>query len=84
VQREPSPMTHAKRIVQLHFPLERITEPVVTRLVTEYDLSPNILRANIDAKSGGWLVVELTGDAARADDALEWLRAQGLVVTDSP
>ncbi len=77
-------MNHATRTVQLHFPLERITEPVVTRLVNEYDLSPNILRANIDARSGGWLVVELTGDPARADEALEWLRAQGLVVTDTP
>lgn len=68
--------------VQLHYPLERLTEPVVTRLVTEYDLSPNLLRADVDARTGGWLVVELSGERERIDSALEWLRAQGLEVSD--
>jgi len=68
--------------VQLHYPLERLTEPVVTRLVTEYDLSPNLLRADVDAHTGGWLVVELSGERERIDSALEWLRAQGLEVSD--
>lgn len=71
------------RKYQLHYPLERLTEPVVTRLVTDYDLAPNILRADVDASTGGWLVVELTGEATRMDSALEWLRAQGLVVQEA-
>ena len=71
-----------QRKVLLHFPIERVTEHVVTRLVTDYDLSPNILRADVNAKTGGWLEVELTGNAARTEDALAWLRAQGLVVSD--
>ena len=68
--------------VQLHFPLERLAEPVVTRLVTEFDLEPNLLRADVDAASGGWMVVGLTGPEERVGKALAWLRAQGLVVTD--
>lgn len=71
-----------RRTVQMHYPLGRLTEPFVTRLVTEYDLAPNILRADVNARTGGWLVVELTGDSARTDAALEWLRGQGLVITD--
>ena len=71
-----------KHQVQLHFPLERLAEPVVTRLVTDYDLEPNLLRADVDAHSGGWMVVELTGPAERVEPALDWLRRQGLVVTD--
>ena len=71
-----------KHQVQLHFPLERIAEPVVTRLVTEYDLAPNLLRADVDARSGGWMVVELTGPPERVQAGIGWLRAQGLVVTD--
>ena len=69
--------------VQLHYPLERLTEPIVTRLVTDYDLSPNLLRADVDAHSGGWLVVELTGESERITTALDWLRAQGLVVAET-
>lgn len=80
--RERPRMNEQQRKVLLHFPLERVTEPVVTRLVTDYDLSPNILRANVNAQTGGWLEVELTGDAGRTEDALAWLREQGLVVSD--
>ncbi len=76
-------MSNTTRKVQLHYPLARLTEPVVTRLVTDFDVAPNILRADVNAQTGGWLVVELSGDAARTDAALAWLREQGLVVTDS-
>lgn len=77
------PMSTITRKVQLHYPLERLTEPVVTRLVNDFDVAPNILRADVNARTGGWLVVELTGDDARTDAALAWLREQGLVVTDT-
>lgn len=70
--------------VQLHFPLERLAEPVVTRLVTDFDLEPNLLRADVDATTGGWMIVSLTGPEERVGKALNWLRAQGLVVTDVP
>ncbi len=69
------------RKVELHYPLERLNEPIVTRLVTEYDLAPNLLRADVDAHKGGWLIVELTGEAQTIDNALNWLRGQGIVVT---
>ncbi len=72
----------AEKRVQLHFPLERIAEPIVSRLVTDYDLEPNLLRADVDAASGGWMVVGLTGPDARVAAALDWLRGQGLVVTE--
>jgi ABC-type methionine transport system ATPase subunit len=71
------------RTFQLHYPLERLTEPVVTRLVTEFDLEPNLLRADVDAHTGGWLIVELKGDESRIDNALGWLRAQGLGVQET-
>ncbi len=76
-------MSNTTRTVQLHYPLARLTEPVVTRLVTDFDVAPNILRADVNAHTGGWLVVELSGETARTDAALAWLREQGLVVTDT-
>jgi ABC-type methionine transport system ATPase subunit len=74
--------TMAEKRVQLHFPLERIAEPIVTRLVTDYDLEPNLLRADVDATTGGWMVVGLTGTDERLGSALSWLRGQGLAVTE--
>ena len=67
---------------RIHYPLERISAPIVTHLVTDYDLSPNLLRADVDAKTGGWLVLGLTGDEARVQSALDWLRGQGLGVEE--
>jgi ABC-type methionine transport system ATPase subunit len=69
--------------VQLHYPLERIKEPVITRLVTDFDLVPNILQADVDAQKGGWLVVELTGDDERIALAIAWMREQGLEVDEA-
>ena len=76
-------MTQMTRKVQLHYPLERLTSPIVTHLVTDFDLEPNILRADVDAHSGGWLILGLNGDDARINTALEWLRGQGLTVMDA-
>lgn len=67
---------------RIHFPLAQISAPIVTHLVTDYDLSPNLLRADIDAKNGGWLVVGLTGQKPQLEAALSWLREQGLGVEE--
>jgi ABC-type methionine transport system ATPase subunit len=71
------------RKLQLHYPLSRIQEPVITRLVTEFDLEPNLLRADVDAVNGGWIVAELTGESGNIDKATEWMRSHGLEVTDA-
>ena len=70
--------TYPEKKYRIHFPLNQISAPVVTHLVTDFDLSPNLLRADIDAKNGGWLVLGLSGDDARLASALAWLRGQGL------
>ncbi len=74
--------TPTEKKYRIHFPLDQISAPVMTHLVTDYDLSPNLLRADIDAKNGGWLVVGLTGEDARVEAALGWLRGQGLGVAE--
>ena len=74
--------TYSERKYRIHFPLDQISAPVMTHLVTDFNLSPNLLRADIDAKNGGWLVVGLSGDDARIGSALGWLRGQGLEVTE--
>ena len=73
-------LANTEKKYRIHFPLNQISAPVVTHLVTDFDLSPNLLRADIDAKNGGWLVLGLTGDDAHIDAALGWLRGQGLEV----
>ena len=73
---------HPEKKYRIHFPLNQISTPVVTHLVTDFDLSPNLLRADIDAKNGGWLVLGLSGDDKRIDAALAWMRGQGLEASE--
>jgi len=76
-------MSDAKRIrVQLDYPLEHVKEPVIYHLVTDYRLVPNIRRANIDAHTGGMLVLEIDGDALDLEDGLQFLRGLGITVTE--
>ena len=67
---------------RIHYPLALISAPVLTHLVTDFDLSPNVLRADVSTSDGGWLVLGLTGDDARLQSALDWLRGQGLEVSE--
>lgn len=68
------------RKVKLDYPLERVQEPVVSYLVKKFDVAPNVLAANIDGGKGGWLVLELQGEDAQIDAALDWVRSQGIAV----
>ena len=66
--------------VQLNYPAERVDNPVLYHLIKEYGLVPDIRRAHYDTQTGGFLVVELSGDADSLDDALEWLELTDITV----
>ena len=68
----------AESRVVFHYPRTLIDAPIVSRIVREFDLDFNILRADITPDAEGLLVLELCGDAARIDRALEWAAMQGV------
>jgi hypothetical protein len=51
-----------KTRVVLSFPPSNVEEPVTYRLIKDYDLVVNILRASIDPGKQGRMVVELSGE----------------------
>ena len=65
--------------VKLTFPEELVREPVIARMSEEFAVVPNIRRANV-GEQGGWIICELDGDAGVVDQALEWLRTEGVGV----
>ena len=74
-------MSEQKTIrVQLNYPAERVDNPVLYHLIKEYGLVPDIRRAEYDTRTGGFLVVELSGDADNLDAALEWLELTDITV----
>ncbi|MCS6775062.1 MAG: NIL domain-containing protein [Chloroherpetonaceae bacterium] len=75
-------MTQERIRVQLDFPLEQVTQPIIYHLVVDYHLIPNIRRAQIDAHTGGMMVLELEGTQADLEAGIAYLRGLNIEVTD--
>jgi len=65
--------------VKLTFPESEVRRAVLATLVRQFDVEPNIRRADVE-EHRGWIVCELDGDSTQVENALEWLRHEGIVV----
>jgi ABC-type methionine transport system ATPase subunit len=65
--------------VKLTFPEDLIRQPIIARLVREFDVLPNIRRASVEEHMG-WMICELDGEDEAVDRAVEWLRDLGVQV----
>jgi len=63
----------SKRIV-LHFPDRIVDQPIIYRLVKDYDLAFSILKAEITPGKEGLLVMELKGEDGHYEQGLRYLR----------
>jgi L-aspartate semialdehyde sulfurtransferase ferredoxin len=69
----------AKRIV-LHFPHRLVDQPIVYKLVKEYDLKFNILKAYVTPQEEGLMVLELSGKEESFKKGLEYLQESGVKI----
>ena len=74
-------MAVTKRVV-LHFPRRLVEQPVIYRLVKDYNLEFNILRASITAEpeEEGLLVLQLKGEQEEYDKGVKFLLKSGLKI----
>ena len=63
-----------KKRVVLRFSSDNAEKPVIYKLVKDYDLIVNILRAEIKPNKEGYLVLELAGDQDQYDEGIEYLK----------
>jgi ferredoxin len=70
-------MNVSKRIV-LHFPKRLVDRPIVSRLVKDYDLEFNILKALVTPEEEGLLVLELSGEQEEYDKGIRYLTETGV------
>jgi len=68
---------YSTRVV-LHFPAHLVDQPIITRLVRDFDLSVNILRATISPQEQGLLVLEISGQQDSAQQARQFLAELGV------
>jgi ferredoxin len=72
----------AKKKYVLHFPGESVEIPITYHLVKDFDLVPNILRAQID-ESRGMLVMDLQGDREQIEKGIAFLKENNIGVEEA-
>ena len=66
-----------RRIYFIRYPKEISDKPIIYRLIKEYDVEVNILRADILPQREGILIIEMSGAKSNVTDGLEFLKSYG-------
>jgi ferredoxin len=69
-----------KRGLYLKFPPDIVDKPIVYKLVKDYDLIFNILKATITPGKEGIMIMELEGTPEKVKNGLEYLKKIGVEV----
>lgn len=69
----------AKKIV-LHFPEKTTDKPIVSKLIRDYGLDFNILKASISPGEEGLMVMELSGEQNDYDKGIRYLQSAGVEI----
>jgi len=69
-----------KQRIVLRFPPQIVEQPVIYHLIKDYNLMVNILRADINPKKEGRVMMELSGEEADYLQAVGWMKNQGLQI----
>jgi len=72
-------MVVSKKVV-LRFPKRMVDRPIIYRLVKDYDLEFNILKASITPEQEGLLILELKGNQQEYDKGIEFLIKAGVKI----
>ena len=72
-----------RRKLVLSFPENIVTSPITYKLVKEFNLEFNILRAEITPDMEGKMLIELRGDKVLIDDAIKYLEDTGVSVQEA-
>ena len=67
-----------KNRIVLYFSAAQSEQPIIYRLVKEYDLIVNILKANINPQKEGLMVMELTGEKDNYESGIRYLSGLGV------
>jgi len=61
------------------FPEELVDRPLIYEVIKEFDVVPNIRRANVEGHSG-WLILEVNGEQSQLDGAIGYFERLGCTV----
>lgn len=67
------------QVVRLVYPPALLSVPIINQLIRRYELTVNILRAQIGGEDR-WIEVQLAGNPATIEAAIQWLEEMGISV----
>ncbi len=67
------------QVVRLIYPPALLSVPIINQLIRRYDITVNILRAQIGGEER-WIEVQLAGNAAVIEESINWLKGVGIEV----
>ena len=67
------------RTLRLNYPAALLRQPILQQLIRKFNVSVNIVRAQITLEEG-WLEIEVEGDDGELARAEDWLKGQGIEV----
>jgi len=65
--------------VKLVYPVALQDQPILYRLIKDFDLATNIRRASVGLNEA-WLIVDIEGESDAIQQALHWAKGQGIEV----
>lgn len=71
------------KILMLRFSKDTAQEAIVCNLAKEFDMTFNIMYANIDTTQVGHMVLEMWGTQKNFRDAVKYLKEKGITVQDA-
>ena len=71
------------RTVEVTYPPDLLSEPVLYRLITQFQIVVNVLEARVTPEEA-WFVMELEGPDVAVVNGLRWMIEKGIQVRDLP
>jgi ABC-type methionine transport system ATPase subunit len=71
------------QVLRLVYPVSLLSVPVINQLIRRFDLTVNILRAEIGTGER-WMEIQLAGHPIVIEEAIEWLKSQNIDVQYLP
>ena len=75
-----SPDSPQKVRLNLTFPIDRVDQPLLAQAIKNFGVSADIRQAQIEAHTGGYIMLELTGTDKQIDESIAFWKAFGVGV----
>jgi ABC-type methionine transport system ATPase subunit len=66
--------------INLTFPVERVSEPLLAKAIKQFGVIADIRRAQIEPETGGYIMMELTGTDSQIDQTIAFFKSYGVGV----